>query len=52
VIEPVARIIWAIVKGEAAQTLVPSPAVWTAEVICGCVVWMGFWLRSARHRGA
>jgi hypothetical protein len=52
VMEPVARIIWAIIKGEAARTLVPSPAVWTAEVICGCAVWMGFWLRSARHRGA
>jgi Family of unknown function (DUF6518) len=52
VMEPVARVIWAIVKGEAARTLVPSPVVWTAEVVCGCAVWAGFWLRSARHRSA
>ena len=36
VMEPVARIIWALAREEPPRTLVPSPIVWTIEVVVGC----------------
>jgi len=50
VLEPATRIIWAITRGEAARTMVPSPAVWALEVLCGCAAGVGFWLRRVRQR--
>jgi hypothetical protein len=50
VLEPAARVLWAIVKGEAAHTLVPTPAVWAVEILCGCAVALGFRLRTAWRR--
>jgi hypothetical protein len=50
VLEPVARVLWAIAKGEGARTLVPTPAVWAVEILCGCAVALGFRLRTAWQR--
>jgi len=50
VLEPAARVLWAIAKGEAARTLIPSPAVWAVEILCGCAVALGFRLRTAWQR--
>jgi len=52
VLEPVARIAWALGKGETFGTLVPSPAVWIVEITGGCAVGLGFWLRELRNRTA
>jgi hypothetical protein len=50
VLEPAARVLWAIAKGEAARTLVPTPTVWAVEILCGCAVALGFRLRTAWRR--
>jgi hypothetical protein len=50
VLEPAARVLWAIAKGEAARTLIPSPAVWAVEIACGCAVALGFRLRTTLER--
>jgi hypothetical protein len=46
VLEPEARVLWAIAKGEAARTLIPSPTVWAVEILCGCAVALGFRFRT------
>jgi hypothetical protein len=51
VMEPTARIVYAIAKGEPARTLVPSPVVWTVEIVCGCAAGLVAWLRVPRRRG-
>jgi hypothetical protein len=50
VLEPAARVLWAIAQGNAARTMIPSPAVWGVEVICGCAAAVGFKLRRAWQR--
>jgi hypothetical protein len=50
VMEPGARIVWAIANGEPARTLVPSPVVWTIEILCGCTAALAVWLGRLRHR--
>ena len=50
VLEPVARIIWALAKEEPARTLVLSPAIWTIEVVVGCTAVLAGVLRN-RQRG-
>jgi hypothetical protein len=50
VLEPAARVLWAVAKGDAARTLVPTPAVWAVEILCGCAVALGFRLRTAWRR--
>lgn len=52
VLEPAARITWAIAEGEDARTLVPDPAVWVVEVLCGSAAGLGFWLRGTFRRGS
>ena len=50
VLEPAARVLWAIAKGETARTLIPNPAVWAVEILCGCAVALVFRLRTAWQR--
>jgi hypothetical protein len=49
-LEPVTRILWAISKGEPPRTLVPSPAIWVGEVLCGCLTLLAFQLRRSASR--
>jgi hypothetical protein len=44
--EPVARILWALGRGEGPRTLLPSPTVWAVEVGCGCLIVLGYALTS------
>jgi Family of unknown function (DUF6518) len=48
--EPIARIIWALAKDEPARTLVPSPAVWAIEVAVGSAALVTVLLRNRRQR--
>jgi hypothetical protein len=48
VLEPAARILWAVTKGEPARTLVPGPVVWLGEVCCGVAIVIGSRLRGDR----
>ena len=52
VLEPVARIIWALVMGEPPRTLIPSPGVWALEVLCGGVGLFAFHVCFARAHHA
>jgi MFS family permease len=54
VLEPAARVLWAITKGDPARTLVPNPAVWLVEILCGCVLLIvGFcYRRGSPQEGA
>lgn len=38
VMEPVARLLWALSRHEHAGTLLPSPTVWAVEIACGCLL--------------
>jgi hypothetical protein len=48
VLEPAARILWAIAKGEPARTLVPGPVVWLGEICCGVAIVIVSRLRGNR----
>lgn len=50
VMEPAARVVHAIAKGEPARTLVPDPVVWTIEILCGCAAGLALWRRPRRLR--
>jgi hypothetical protein len=50
VLEPIARILWAVTRGEAVRTFVPNPVVWSAEIFCGCAAAVGFHVLRARYR--
>ncbi|HWE68041.1 MAG TPA: DUF6518 family protein [Acidimicrobiales bacterium] len=50
VLEPAARVFWAIARDEPARTMVPSPVVWGTEMICGCLALVGFQLRRTWRR--
>jgi hypothetical protein len=47
VLEPAARMLWAIARGEPARTLVPIPIVWIVEVSCGCAAVVALRCRRA-----
>ena len=47
--EPIARIIWALAKDEPARTLVPIPVVWTIEVAVGCAALLAVVLRTRQQ---
>ena len=49
VMEPIARIVWALAKEEPARTLVPIPAVWSIEVVLGFAVLFAVVLRIRRR---
>jgi hypothetical protein len=44
--EPLARVFWAVSRGESARTLLPSPSVWVIEVGCGCAIVLALCLRK------
>jgi hypothetical protein len=44
--EPLARVLWALGRGEGSRTLLPSPSVWAVEVGCGCMVVLGYALTT------
>jgi hypothetical protein len=50
VMEPVARIIWALAKGEPARTLIPTPVVWSVEIMVGCAAMLVVVVRNLRRR--
>jgi len=50
VLEPVARMFWAITRGYPVGTFVPSPVVWSVEILCGCASVIGFHVLRARYR--
>ena len=48
--EPIARIIWAVAKDEPARTLVPSPTVWAIEVAVGSAASLAVVLQNRQQR--
>jgi hypothetical protein len=48
--EPAARIVYALTNDEPAGTLVPSPVIWTTEVLCGCLAGLAAGLTALRRR--
>ncbi|MGO8861006.1 MAG: hypothetical protein ACLQRH_09600 [Acidimicrobiales bacterium] len=50
VLEPIARVPWAVKRGETVRTFVPDPVVWSVEIFCGCAAAVGLHLRRARYR--
>ncbi len=50
VLEPMARMLLAMTRGDAVTTFVPNPIVWSVEVSCGCALAVGFRLLRARFR--
>jgi Family of unknown function (DUF6518) len=47
VLEPLARMLWALNRGENVRALLPSPSVWATEVGCGCLIVLVFVLARA-----
>jgi hypothetical protein len=41
VLEPAARMLWAMAKSDPLGTFVPSPIVWSAEILSGCALAVG-----------
>lgn len=48
--EPAARVLYAVARGEPAGTLVPSPVIWTGEVLSGCAAALAAGLTALRRR--
>lgn len=54
VLEPAARVLWAVMRGDAVSTFVPYRVVWGIEVLCGCASLLGYrfqrrWSRPSRR---
>ena len=46
VMEPIARIVWALANQEPARTLLPIPVIWSIEVVLGCAAIFSVVLRN------